>query len=395
MLLPSFRRNKSFYSLSGRPIHHLFWARNAIYHGLSALGLNPGDNVLVPAFHCTSVVEPILQYGAEVKFYDVNLDVSPDFDDLRSKIDGKTRAILAIHYFGFPQPIEKFRTLCQERKLYLIEDCAHVLTGRTRERIRLGDSGDISVFSWRKFLPVYDGGQLAINNPNLQLNLRLDQGNFLFKLKIIKNTFERLFEGSRGSRINYVSALWNLRSFVSKRLARVHTSSARVYQVNNYDLEFDLSNASLAMSGISKRILDRTIITDVAEKRHHNYARLERAVRSMRGLTPLYPNLPETVCPWIFPFLVHGTKDFQLLLRRRGIPATSWSGVIHPSLPLPQFPKARVLYDHLNFLPVHQTLSERDLETMIRVLRETLNESVEVNAKGFDDCFPLSALSRR
>ena len=205
ILLPSFRRNKSFYSLSGRPLHHLFWARNALYHGLSALV--ESGNVLVPAFHCTSVVEPILQYGAEVKFYDVNPDASPDFDDLRSKIDGKTRAILAIHYFGFPQPIEKFRALCQARKLYLIEDCAHVLTGRTRERIKLGDSGDISVFSWRKFLPVYDGGQLAINNPNLQLNLKLNQGSFLFKLKIIKNTFERLFEESRGSWINYLFVL--------------------------------------------------------------------------------------------------------------------------------------------------------------------------------------------
>jgi perosamine synthetase len=133
MLLPSFRQNKSFYSLSGNAVQHLFWARNAIYHGLSALGLNPGDNVLVPAFHCTSVVEPILQYGAEVKFYDINLDVSPDLEDLRSKIDRKTRAILAIHYFGFPQPIQKFRELCRAHKLYLIEDCAHVLTERTRD----------------------------------------------------------------------------------------------------------------------------------------------------------------------------------------------------------------------------------------------------------------------
>jgi len=62
-----------------------------------------------------------LKYGGEVKFYNVSLDLKPDFTDIKSKIDGKTRAILAVHYFGFPQPIRQFRELCQEHGLYLIE----------------------------------------------------------------------------------------------------------------------------------------------------------------------------------------------------------------------------------------------------------------------------------
>ena len=277
MLLPSFRQSKSFVSISGRPIHHLFWARNAIYHALSALELNPGDNVLVPAFHCTSVVEPILQYGAEVKFFDVNLDVSPDFDDLNSKIDRRTRAILAIHYFGFPQPIQKLRLLCQSRNLYLIEDCAHVLTGGTRDCIKLGNSGDISIFSWRKFLPIYDGGQLVINNPKLQLNLRLDKGNFLFRLKVAKNTFERVFEDSRRGWMTRLPSLLNAASFLCEQWSFVRKRAAKVREVNSYNLEFDLNCVNLEMSAISKRILGRTIITDVAEKRRHNYARIAQS----------------------------------------------------------------------------------------------------------------------
>src|SRR4029077_16979338 len=137
MLLPNFRRIEPFRQ-NGRSAHYLFWARNGIYHGLAALGLKPGDNVLVPAYHCTSLVEPILKYGSEAKFYDINVDLSANFDDIREKIDRKTRAILAIHYFGFPQPIRKFRELCQARGLYLIEDCAHVLNGSTQEGIALG-----------------------------------------------------------------------------------------------------------------------------------------------------------------------------------------------------------------------------------------------------------------
>src|SRR5574341_1436372 len=124
-----------------------------------------------------------------------------------------------------------------------------------------------------------------------------------------------------------LSTLWNATSLLSKYWALVPAGVAKVRQVNSYEVEFDLNCVNLEMSAISKRILGRTIIADVAEKRRRNYARVAKAVERMRGLTPLYPNLPENVCPWIFPFLVHGTKDFQLSLRAKGIPATSWSGV--------------------------------------------------------------------
>ena len=76
MLLPNFRQNGHLFPKNGRSVHHMFWARNGIYHGLAALGVKPGDNVLVPAYHCTSLVEPILRYGSEAKFYDINMDLS-------------------------------------------------------------------------------------------------------------------------------------------------------------------------------------------------------------------------------------------------------------------------------------------------------------------------------
>jgi len=395
MLLPSLRRLEPFVSLSGKPVQHLFWARNAIYHGVCALGLTAGENILVPAFHCTSVVEPILRYGAEVKFYDVNLDLSVDFDDLRSKIDGKTRAILAIHYFGFPQPMQKLRELCQEHNLYLIEDCAHVLIGRTRDRLRLGHSGDISIFSWRKFLPIYDGGQLVINNPEIKLNITLDQGSFLFRLKVAKNTFERLLEESRGGWVMYLSAPWRLTALLLKHLVGSYSKMAKALRVNNYESEFNLDCVNLEMSVISKRILGRTDVAEVAERRRRNYTRLANAMRSMPGLKPLCSNLPDNICPWVFPFLVQGIKDFQLFLRAKGIPATSWGGVIHPTLPLEQFPKARFLYEHLVFLPIHQSLRDGDLDTIIHAVRQILNETVALDEKSLDDCIPLSAVSRR
>src|SRR6267143_972197 len=106
------------------PTHYVFSGRTAIFHGLRVLGISAGESVLVPAFNCASLVEPIRRHGARATFYKVNSDCSPDFDDLVRRIDAKTRAVVALHYFGFPQPLTRFRDLCLERGLYLIEDCA-------------------------------------------------------------------------------------------------------------------------------------------------------------------------------------------------------------------------------------------------------------------------------
>jgi len=57
---------------------HVFWGRNAIYHGLAALGISRNDTVLVPAYHCAAAIEPIVQYGAKVTFYNVRQDCTPD-----------------------------------------------------------------------------------------------------------------------------------------------------------------------------------------------------------------------------------------------------------------------------------------------------------------------------
>jgi dTDP-4-amino-4,6-dideoxygalactose transaminase len=117
----------------------------------------------------------------------------------------------------------------------------------------------------------------------------------------------------------------------------------------------------------------------VVKKRRDNYKRLTEAVHAMPGVAPLFPILPEEVCPWIFPMVAYGTKDLQAVLRAKGIPVTSWSGVIHRAFPLEDFPNARFLYENLLFLPIHQSLKTEDLQTMIRILRETVDKTVRID----------------
>jgi len=394
MLFPV-KREKHPAPVSGGRFHYLFWARNAIYHGLRALNVRAGENVLVPSYHCTSVVEPILQYGGEVKFYNVGLDLQPDLEDVRRKIDAKTRALLIIHYFGFPQPIVEIKQFCREQGLYLIEDCAHVLLGRTEDGIDLGTTGDISIFSWRKFLPVYDGGQLAINNPALKLDNRWDGGGPLFTLKIAKNVFDKLMEDSSSHLMNSIGRLSRTSSTLFRRVAAATGYDQSISAVNSYGLNFDLASSNLKMSGLSRYIMGNIDIADVAERRRRNYCALAAGVKSLVGVKALYPCLPKNTVPWVFPLLAYGMEHLHLELRKEGIPATNWSGVIHRNLPLAEFAGSQPLYDKIIFLPIHQSLRQSQLETTLRVLAKILPKQIQTDAKSLDGCISLSAISGR
>ena len=145
------------------------------------IGIRPGQKILVPAYLCTAAIEPIEYFGAEMSFYTIRRNCSPDWSDLESKIRGNVRAILAVHYFGFPCEIERFCALRDQYNLFLIEDCAHVLDGVPSEH-RLGELGDFSVFSPRKYLPVFDGGTLRLNRPAPGFQIRWQFESPLFTL---------------------------------------------------------------------------------------------------------------------------------------------------------------------------------------------------------------------
>lgn len=390
-LLPGIRKRPGDAWRRKKNVFNLYLARNGIYHGLAALGLKPGENVLVPAFHCAAVVDPIEKYGGAVKFYGVNSELSPNFDDIIDNIDARTRAILIIHYFGFPQPVREFRQLCDARKLFLIEDCAHVLTGKTEEGIELGDSGDVSVFSWRKFLPLNDGAQLVINNPALRLKIDWQKAGLLFSLKSVKNALERLSDDASESGGDRFSLIGVLRSCLTGYGRPMDPVAALGLNANSYQVDFNLDVVNIRMSAVSKYIFDGTDFAAVADARRRNYRTIARAVASMQGVTALHKDASANICPWVFPLLSSSVKDLHLKLRARGIPATTWGGVIHPSLPIHRFPKAQNFYDNLVFLPIHQCLADHDIEKLISILRESLCEKVQVHAQCVNDSVSLPA----
>ena len=115
--------------LANRHLIHVSSGRSAIALALEETGIAAGDEVLVPAFHCESMVSPVTWRGATPVFYRVKGNTEIDLEDLASKVNGKTKVIVAAHYFGFIQNLHPIVELCKEKNLTLVEDCAHAFFG--------------------------------------------------------------------------------------------------------------------------------------------------------------------------------------------------------------------------------------------------------------------------
>ena len=125
-----------------------------------ALGLQPGDEVLVPSATFWASVVPMLWLGAVPVFCESeNERMGLDPEDVRKKITGKTKAIVVVHLWGLPGKMTELFEIAREHDLKIIEDASHAHGAVWRDK-PCGALGDISVFSLQgdKLSPGGEGG---------------------------------------------------------------------------------------------------------------------------------------------------------------------------------------------------------------------------------------------
>lgn len=340
-----------------------FWARNGIFYSLQALGISRNAHVLVPAYVCTAAVEPFSAYGAKIEFYSINRKCEPDFAELESKINSRTEAVLVVHYFGFPQKIQAFRELCDRRGIALIEDCAHVLQGKTGGQ-ELGSFGDVSIFSWRKCLPMYDGAELRLNRPDVCVNVPWTNETAPFTLKVAKSMLDRILEQSAGTAAKLISGSLELLKKLLRRTSSAPTDQPLV-SLDSNRASFDSSLLNQPISRVSRWLLKHSDIPAVVEKRRNNFLFLQKQLHGLPGIELLHENLDADTCPWVLPLFFEALPNAHFLLRKEGIPAVTWGGVRPQHLDPTQFPVADFLYDNLVFLPIHQNLNQSALQKIV------------------------------
>lgn len=129
------------------------------------LDLQPGDEVILPAFTFVSTVNAFALRGARPVFADVRPDtLNLDEDQLESLITSKTRAIVPVHYAGIGCEMEEILQISQQHGLTVIEDNAHGLLGRYQGQL-LGTFGSLATQSFHetKNFTCGEGGALVIN----------------------------------------------------------------------------------------------------------------------------------------------------------------------------------------------------------------------------------------
>jgi dTDP-4-amino-4,6-dideoxygalactose transaminase len=123
----------------------------ALEVALRALGIGPGDEVIVPPYTFVASASSILLAGATPVFADIDsksCNLSPEAAE--RAVTSRTRAIVVVHFGGHPADMDAFQALAQRHKLAIVEDSAHAHGAKVRG-VPVGGWGDVATFSFQSF----------------------------------------------------------------------------------------------------------------------------------------------------------------------------------------------------------------------------------------------------
>ena len=135
---------------------------------LAALGVGPGDEVLLPGYLWVSCISVIVRLGAIPRLVDIDETFCMDPADLRRKIGPHSKAVMLVHMSGAPGRVDEIARIAREAKLKLVEDCAQSNGASFRGR-PTGTFGDLAVFSFQlnKNMSSGEGGMVVCDDEHL------------------------------------------------------------------------------------------------------------------------------------------------------------------------------------------------------------------------------------
>jgi len=322
-------------------------ARHGLFHGVRALGLEPGDEALVPAYHHGSEIETLRQAGLECRFYDLDVGLEPDESQLEELCGPRTRVLHLIHYYGRPQDAGRWRRWCDDRRLALIEDAAQTWLAQSGNA-PVGSFGDLAIFCLHKSFGLPDGGALVARKPPPP--------------------------PSAGGRRRGVHALVTRhRHWLAQRSARLARARPDVTTPESRREEpshaFAVGDPDTPPAAMTSFLLPRVADPSASAKRRANFQML------LDRLSPAVPEplraLPAGAAP--YAFLIESPDKNALLrhLEASGIAGGALWETPHPLVDVERFPVARRVRSRFVGLPVHQELSRADIDRIAGVAQRS------------------------
>jgi perosamine synthetase len=347
--------------------------RAAIAIALEHAGITKNDEVLVAAYHCESMISPVIWREATPVFFRINLDTSIDIDDIVYKTTANTKAIIVTHYFGFLQDLNFVRKFCNEHNIILIEDCAHAFFGSLNHQA-VGSIGDYAIASSMKFFPCYDGGILA-SSTRILSNIQLNKPATTFQIKAFFNIIERAIYykrfGLAGKAVNAIIKvkewLWN--SIKSVR-GKHHSSNSPASSDGGYGLEESWIHKSISLA--SSFIINQSNTSRIIEKRKANYQILHGALSELKTARPLFDKINSGVVPLVFPLFVEAPEQSFDVLKKQGVPIWRFGEYLDKQITETFCPNSTALSAHVFQFPCHQELTNEELNWMISTIKTTI-----------------------
>jgi perosamine synthetase len=302
---------------------------------LALAGVGPGDEVITPAYTCTATNMPILRAGAKCIFADIQyLTGNIDWMDVNHRVTERTRAIMVVHWAGYPCDMESITFLAKRLGIPVIQDGAHSL-GATYQGQPIGVTSEYYMCSFQaiKQLTTGDGGMLAMLDENKYNEARR----------------RRWFAIDRDNRVLRLDgyAYWDQAEIGYKM--HMNDIAAAIGLGNMEDIDWILN------------------------RRAEIAARYRVELAKAPGVKLFNSEPDRTSGNWLFTMHVENRTGFCLMMRAAGIEvsvvhirndAHSVFGGRRPDLPMTD------LYERTNIsIPLHQGMTDSDVGRVIQAIQ--------------------------
>lgn len=344
--------------------------RAAIFQALQQLALPADSTVLVPTYHCPTMVAPVLLAGHRPVYFAIRADGLPQLDSIAETTAGKAKAMLVSHYFGLAQSLQEVRAWCDAKGIALIEDCAHTYFGQAGER-PIGAWGDYCTASLSKFFPVPECGLLgSARHPIRPLQLEPQS------LKAeVKGCIDVLEISARFQRLPGLNRLLSLAFSLKKGLAKAHaTTTPLPAATQSMMAESDMQRIRrrpLWASLLLRRVLPRGW---VIAHRQRNFRIYQERFAGLQGARSIAMAPASPVAPYVFPLWVDNAEIIYHTLRLEGMPVFRWDRLWPDMSPIAE-DTGSLWSQHLIQFLCHQDLSEKDVHRVANRLIDLLQSA--------------------
>jgi perosamine synthetase len=307
----------------------------AIHLGLAAMGVGPGDEVIVPDINWIASVVPVTYLGAKPVFIDVLEDTwCMDPSKIEAAITPRTKAIIAVHLYGNLAEMEPIMAIARQHRLQVLEDAAEGFGSLYKGR-KAGTWGDVGVYSFHgaKTMSTGEGGMLITDNDALMERIRI------------------LSDHGRDPKVN------------------------RVFWMAETGYKYKMSNLQAAMGCAQIERAD-----ELVEKKREIFGWYQELLGQVEGIR-LNPELPHTRNSYWMPTAVFApslhvnNQDLMAYLKEQNIDSRP---MFYPLSSLPMFeevPENKVsysLYHRALNLPSHHETTKAQVERVCSTIRHYL-----------------------